>query len=100
MTPTNESVQMTVADILLRLLVAMIIGGVIGYERRIHHKAIGVAGMMLVGLGSAAYMLLAKHLSNTDPAAISRAMQGVLQGIGFLGGAVIFILNVQRFERL
>jgi putative Mg2+ transporter-C (MgtC) family protein len=81
---------MTIADILLRLFFATIIGGVIGYERRIHHKAIGVAGMMLVGLGSAAYMLLAKHLSNTDPAAISRAIQGILQGIGFLGGAVIF----------
>jgi putative Mg2+ transporter-C (MgtC) family protein len=86
----NESVEMTVFDILLRLLIAAIIGGVIGYERRIHHKSIGIAGMMLVAIGSCAYMLLAKHLSNTDPAAISRAIQGILQGIGFLGGAVIF----------
>lgn len=73
-----------------RLLLAAAIGGLLGYERRLHQKAIGIAGMVLVALGSATYMLLAKHLSATDPAALSRAIQGVLQGIGFLGGAVIF----------
>ena len=73
-----------------RLLLAAALGGLIGYERRLHQKAIGIAGMVLVALGSATYMLLAKHLSATDPAALSRAIQGVLQGIGFLGGAVIF----------
>src|ERR1041384_8028454 len=45
---------------------------------------------MLVAVGSASYMLLAKYLATSDPAAISRAIQGLLQGIGFLGGAVIF----------
>ncbi len=81
---------LTVFDIILRLVIAMLIGGVIGFERRAHQKAIGVAGMMLVAVGSCSYMLLAKHLSQQDPAAISRAIQGILQGIGFLGGAVIF----------
>lgn len=74
----------------MRLLAAAIIGGFIGYERRIHHKAIGSAGMMLVAIGSATYMLLAKHLTATDPSSISRTLQGLLSGIGFLGGAVIF----------
>lgn len=86
----EESGALSVEVVLLRLVLAAVIGGIIGYERRMHHKAIGIAGMMLVGLGSASYMLLAKHLSETDPAAISRALQGLLQGIGFLGGAVIF----------
>lgn len=87
---TSEAIDLTVAEMLLRLLVAGVIGAMIGYERRLHHKAIGVAGMVLVAVGSATYMLLAKHLSNTDPASLSRALQGMLQGIGFLGGAVIF----------
>ncbi|PYS79492.1 MAG: hypothetical protein DMF66_02535 [Acidobacteria bacterium] len=81
----NESVQVTVGEILLRLVVAAVIGG-----RRTHHKAVGVAGMMLVGIGSATYMLLAKHLAEVDAASISRALQGLMTGIGFLGGAVIF----------
>ena len=86
----NESVPVTVLGILVRLVAAAVIGGLIGYERRVHHKAIGIAGMMLVAIGSATYMLLAKHLAQTDPAAISRTLQGLLGGIGFLGGAVIF----------
>jgi putative Mg2+ transporter-C (MgtC) family protein len=86
----NEPLDLTTADMLLRLVIAGVIGGLIGYERGLHHKAIGVAGMMLVAIGSASYMLLAKHLSSSDPASISRALQGLLQGIGFLGGAVIF----------
>ena len=79
-----------VFGILVKLLVAGLIGAGIGFERRGHHKAIGVAGMVLIGVGSATYMLLAIHLQATDPASISRTLQGFLSGIGFLGGAVIF----------
>jgi putative Mg2+ transporter-C (MgtC) family protein len=77
-------------EILVRLLAAGVIGGCIGYERRVHHKAIGIAGMVLIAVGSATYMLLARHLSEADPGSISRTLQGFLSGIGFLGGAVIF----------
>lgn len=86
----DEAGGLTVPIIMLRLLVAAIIGGLIGYERKMHHKAIGISGMMMVAVGSATYMLLAKHLAETDTAALSRTLQGLLQGIGFLGGAVIF----------
>src|SRR5689334_15297690 len=86
----SESIHVTVGEILLRLVVAALIGGLIGFERRSHHKAIGVAGMMLVGIGSSTYMLLAKHLAEVDAASISRALQGLMSGLGFLGGAVIF----------
>jgi putative Mg2+ transporter-C (MgtC) family protein len=86
----DESGALGVPVILMRLVLAGVIGGLIGYERRMHHKAIGISGMMLVAVGSATYMILAKHVSDTDPAALSRTLQGLLQGIGFLGGAVIF----------
>src|ERR1044071_2107282 len=86
----DGQVPLTVPTILVRLLGAGIIGALIGYERRLHHKSIGIAGMVLVALGSATYMLLAKHLTSTDPAAIGRLLQGFFSGIGFLGGAVIF----------
>jgi len=79
-----------IVQIGLRLLVAALVGALIGYERRVHHKAIGIAGMMLVAIGSTSYMLLGLHLSADDPSAISRTLQGFLSGIGFLGGAVIF----------
>jgi uncharacterized membrane protein YhiD involved in acid resistance len=52
----------TVSDILLRLVAAGLIGGLIGFERRAHHKAIGIAGMVLIAIGSTTFMLLAKIL--------------------------------------
>lgn len=82
--------QLESVDIFLRLCAAGLLGAVIGFERRVHHKAIGIAGMMLISIGSTTYMLLARHLAETDPASISRTLQGFLSGIGFLGGAVIF----------
>ena len=86
----NESLHNTVPEILVRLIAAGLLGGFIGFERRAHHKAIGIAGMMLIAIGSTTFMLLAKQLAPTDPASISRTLQGLLSGIGFLGGAVIF----------
>lgn len=77
-------------DILIRLVAAGVIGALIGFERRVHHKAIGIAGMVLIAIGSTTYMLLGRHLTESDPSSISRTLQGFLSGIGFLGGAVIF----------
>ncbi len=83
--------QRDVLDIVLRLSAAGLIGALIGFERRAHHKAIGIAGMILIAIGSTTYMLLGIRLAQeTDPASVSRTLQGFLGGIGFLGGAVIF----------
>ena len=79
-----------VLDIMMRLVAAGFLGACIGFERRIHHKAIGIAGMVLIAIGSTTYMLLGRHLAELDPSSISRTLQGFLSGIGFLGGAVIF----------
>lgn len=79
-----------VGEILVRVFAAGFIGALIGYERRLHHKAIGIAGMVLIAIGSVTYMLLAKELAKIDPDSLSRTLQGMLTGIGFLGGAVIF----------
>ena len=91
--PSHRHPQVTHSDIIeiaVRLLISGSIGALIGYERRVHHKAIGVAGMVLIAIGSTSYMLLGLHLAATDPSSVSRTLQGFLSGIGFLGGAVIF----------
>jgi putative Mg2+ transporter-C (MgtC) family protein len=80
----------TVLELVAKLGAAGVIGGLIGFERRAHHKPIGIAGMVMVAIGSTTYMLLAESLIATDPSSISRTLQGFLSGIGFLGGAVIF----------
>jgi putative Mg2+ transporter-C (MgtC) family protein len=72
----DAQVVLTIPTILVRLIGAGIVGALIGYERRMHHKSIGIAGMMLVALGSATYMLLAQHLTTSDPSAVGRLLQG------------------------
>lgn len=46
----DHVVDITSAQMLRRLLIAAVIGGVIGFERRARHKPIGIAGMMLVAI--------------------------------------------------
>ncbi len=75
-------------EIALRLGVAVLIGAVIGLDREIRHKAAGVRTIGLVSLGSALAILIVIFTSN-DIAAVSRVIQGVLTGIGFLGAGVI-----------
>ncbi len=83
------------ADILLRLLIATLVGGIIGLNRDLHGKETGVRTLGLVSLGAALIGVACTHASlvigNAD--AISRIAQGVIQGvltgIGFLGAGVI-----------
>src|SRR3954469_16298595 len=85
-----EAVDPTMLELAIKLGTAGVIGGLIGFERRAHHKPIGIAGMVMVAIGSTTYMLLAGSLAAADPSSVSRTLQGFLSGIGFLGGAVIF----------
>lgn len=82
--------SITVTLVLERLFLALLIGAMLGYERRAQHKAIGISGMLLVALGSTTVMLFAQHEEPLDPGAVGRTIQGMLQGIGFLAGAVVF----------
>src|SRR3954447_25980207 len=85
-----EWMDATSLDLAAKLGAAGVIGGLIGFERRSHHKPIGIAGMIMIAIGSATYMLLAGQLMGTDTSSVSRTLQGFLSGIGFFGGAVIF----------
>jgi putative Mg2+ transporter-C (MgtC) family protein len=76
------------AEIILRLGSATLIGAAIGLNRDLHGKPIGVRTLGLVGLASAmAVLAVAPDSSDFNPA--SRVIQGVLTGIGFLGAGVI-----------
>lgn len=75
--------------ILVRLLMAALLGGVLGYERERHGKAAGVRTHMLVAMGAALFVLVPQQ-GGMDVADISRVIQGIVTGVGFLGaGAII-----------
>jgi putative Mg2+ transporter-C (MgtC) family protein len=91
------------SEIVLRLGAATLAGGLIGLNRDLHGKPIGLRTLGLVGLATATVVVLAESLGNAEkaPDAISRIIQGILTGIGFLGaGVIIHRENRSRIQGL
>ena len=82
-----------IADMALRLGAALIIGSILGLNRELHGKPAGLRTHALVCLGAAVAALISIHsptgVMTGDANAISRVIQGILTGIGFLGAGVI-----------
>ena len=74
-------------DVLLRLGAAVLVGALIGFDREIRNKPAGLRTMALVALGSAVFVLTTVGHANAD--ATSRAIQGIVTGVGFLGAGTI-----------
>ena len=78
-----------ITRILTRLLLAAVLGGVLGYEREHQGKAAGIRTHMLVAIGAALFVLVPQQ-GGMLIADQSRVIQGIVTGIGFLGaGAII-----------
>ncbi len=82
----GDARQMT--QITVRLLIAAILGGILGFEREQKGKAAGVRTHMLVAM-SAALFVLVPQIGGSQADAMSRVIQGVIAGIGFLGAGTI-----------
>lgn len=82
----TDAKQLT--QITVRLLIAAVLGGVLGFEREQKGKAAGVRTHMLVALGAALFVLV-PQMSGSQADAMSRVLQGVIAGIGFLGAGTI-----------
>jgi len=73
----------------LRLLLAAVLGGVIGFQREMSHKPAGLRTHILICMGSTLFTVVSVlgFTGNVDP---SRIAAGVVTGIGFIGAGVIF----------
>jgi putative Mg2+ transporter-C (MgtC) family protein len=82
---------MTNIDILGRLVAAFAIGAVLGINRDLHKKAAGVRTIGLVSIASAMMVMAAGGAGPGQPgfAEVTRIIQGVLTGVGFIGAGVI-----------
>lgn len=84
---------MRITEIILRIALAMVIGGLIGWERESTHRPAGIRTHMLVSVGAAVIMLIGEFsfhkyagMTNLDP---TRLGAQVISGIGFLGAGTI-----------
>jgi len=76
----------------IRILVSIICGGIIGLERTLRHKPVGLRTTILICLGSTVFMLVNELLAdrNQQPIDPTRIAAQVVTGVGFLGaGAII-----------
>ncbi len=77
-----------VTRITLRLLIAATLGGILGFEREQKGKAAGLRTHMLVALGAALFVLTPQQAGVSD-ADLTRVLQGLVAGVGFLGAGAI-----------
>lgn len=77
-----------VTRIIVRLSLAAILGGVLGFEREQKGKSAGLRTHMLVALGAALFVLIPQQASVSD-ADLTRVLQGLVAGVGFLGAGTI-----------
>lgn len=87
-------------NICLRLGLALLIGGIIGWERQIKRKPAGLRTHMLVSLGSAIFTIIIIQVSGEkiNVEALSRVIQGIATGIGFVGAGEILRQSPQKSQ--
>lgn len=78
--------------IIIRLLAAMLLGAIVGFQRERTHKPAGLRTHMLVSLGTSVFVLACSGFGMTSDG-LSRVIQGVTTGIGFIGAGSILKLN-------
>jgi putative Mg2+ transporter-C (MgtC) family protein len=80
-------------DLVARLTLSAILGGVIGFNRELHNKPAGLRTHALVAVGACLLTLIGLALASKPPlgdgGSVSRIIQGIVAGIGFVGGGVI-----------
>ena len=85
----------TITRITVRLVLAAILGGILGYDRERKGRNAGVRTHMLVAVGAALFVV-GPLQSGMEIGDLSRVLQGIVQGIGFLGAGAIIVRSAQR----
>jgi putative Mg2+ transporter-C (MgtC) family protein len=88
----------SITQLVIRLCVALVLGSVLGFERELAGRDAGLRTHMLVSTGSALFVLvpLQAGFAQDD---MSRVLQGLVSGIGFLGAGAIIKLSAEREVR-
>ena len=77
-------------QLVIRLLAAVLLGALIGYERELRAKNAGVRTHIMVALGAALFMIISQYgFPGADKFDAARIAAGVVTGIGFIGGGII-----------
>lgn len=93
--------DLNLLSVIIRMVLAMIFGGTVGFERGLRQRAAGLRTHMLLCVGAASTMLVSQYMYASygvgDPARLSAQ---VLSGIGFLGAGTIIITRRNQVKGL
>ncbi|MCL2856259.1 MAG: MgtC/SapB family protein [Oscillospiraceae bacterium] len=94
--------EFNMASITFRLVLAMVFGGIVGFERGSKRRAAGFRTYMLVCVGSALVMITSQYISLNFPLPSDPARLGaqVISGIGFLGAGTIIVTSYNQVKGL
>ncbi len=83
--------QHDLVEISIRLCVAAVLGGLIGFERELSQKPAGMRTHILIAIGATIYSMLSIILRQTFPGTfdVSRMASQIVVGVGFLGAGTI-----------
>jgi putative Mg2+ transporter-C (MgtC) family protein len=97
----NTFRELTLLSVLIRSLLATVLGGLLGLERGMKNRPAGMRTYMLVSLGAAMVMMTNQYISQVfqtgDPA---RMAAQVVSGIGFLGAGTIIVTSRSQIKGL
>jgi len=74
------------SDDFIKILLAVLCGGILGFEREYQNKSAGFRTIILITLGSTLFTLVSQRIGGSD----DRIAANIITGIGFIGGGVIF----------
>jgi len=80
-------------DHFIRLTIAGLAGGALGFDRELSGQSAGLRTHMVVAIGSALFTMLGEQFADGDPNATTRVISGVASGVGFLGAGAILKLG-------
>jgi putative Mg2+ transporter-C (MgtC) family protein len=89
----SASIPTEFSDLFGRLALAIVMGALIGVDRELQHKPAGLRTHALVALGACLMTVVGLMLAGAptmDFAAPGRILQGIIAGVGFIGGGAIF----------
>lgn len=80
---------MPLQDLILRIVISLLAGMIIGFERQWHNKSAGLRTNTLVAIGASLYVIISTQLTQ-ESGDVTRIISQVVTGIGFLGAGIIF----------
>lgn len=95
--------ELNTITIIFRIILAILIGGMIGTERDIKHRAAGMRTHMLVCMGATIVMMTNEYIALTYPGQnidVTRMGAQVVSGIGFIGAGTILVTSDNRIKGL